>query len=64
MLASKLDYTIFFRQLSEIPDSIEPLKASFYAGSMRSSMANGTVGLSAGASCCRAKAMWMALQRR
>ena len=33
MLASKLDYTIFFRQLSEIPDSIEPLKASFYAGS-------------------------------
>ena len=33
MLASKLDYTIFFRQLSEIPDSIEPLKASFYSGS-------------------------------
>ena len=33
MLASKLDYTIFFRQLSEIPTTIEPLKASFYAGS-------------------------------
>jgi uncharacterized protein YdiU (UPF0061 family) len=33
MLASKLDYTIFFRQLSEIPATIEPLKASFYAGS-------------------------------
>ena len=33
MLASKLDYTIFFRHLSEIPETIEPLKASFYAGS-------------------------------
>ena len=33
MLASKLDYTIFFRQLSEIPTTIEPLKASFYVGS-------------------------------
>ena len=33
MLASKLDYTVFFRQLSAIPETIEPLKASFYAGS-------------------------------
>ena len=33
MLASKLDYTVFFRQLSAIPETIEALKASFYAGS-------------------------------
>ena len=33
MLASKLDYTVFFRQLSAIPETVEPLKASFYAGS-------------------------------
>ena len=33
MLASKLDYTIFFRRLSDIPDHIKPLHGSFYAGS-------------------------------
>ena len=33
MLASKLDYTVCFRQLSAIPETIEALKASFYAAS-------------------------------
>ena len=33
MLASKLDYTIFFRRLSDIPDHIKPLHGSFYADS-------------------------------
>ncbi len=33
MLQSRVDYTIFFRELSEIPDTIEPLKKSFYSHS-------------------------------
>ncbi|WP_271274112.1 protein adenylyltransferase SelO [Aliamphritea hakodatensis] len=32
MLETAVDYTIFFRELSEIPDDIEPLKKSFYRG--------------------------------
>ena len=32
MLETSVDYTIFFRQLSGIPDDIEPLKKSFYRG--------------------------------
>ncbi|MBD3671727.1 MAG: YdiU family protein [Gammaproteobacteria bacterium] len=31
MLQTKVDYTIFFRELSSIPEDIEPLKRSFYA---------------------------------
>lgn len=31
MLETHIDYTIFFRQLSFIPDEIEPLKKSFYS---------------------------------
>ena len=30
MTASEVDYTIFFRELSHIPDDVEPLKKSFY----------------------------------
>jgi len=30
MMETTVDYTIFFRELSSIPDSIEPLKQSFY----------------------------------
>jgi uncharacterized protein YdiU (UPF0061 family) len=30
MLSSKVDYTIFFRELSQIPDDISALKKSFY----------------------------------
>jgi len=30
MLQTSVDYTIFFRELSSIPDDIEPLKKSFY----------------------------------
>ena len=33
MLSSKLDYTIFFRRLSDIPDDIDALKESFYSES-------------------------------
>ncbi|MEB3244102.1 MAG: protein adenylyltransferase SelO family protein [Cyanobacteriota bacterium] len=33
MLRSKLDTTIFFRRLSELPDQLAPLKESFYAPS-------------------------------
>ena len=64
MLASKLDYTIFFRQLSEIPDSIEPLKASFYAGSTQELDGKWASGCSAGANCSKAKAISKVLQRR
>ncbi|MFI9654993.1 protein adenylyltransferase SelO family protein [Guyparkeria sp. GHLCS8-2] len=32
MTTTPVDYTLFFRELSAIPDSIEPLKKSFYAG--------------------------------
>lgn len=31
MTTTPVDYTIFFRELSGVPDSIEPLKKSFYA---------------------------------
>lgn len=34
MVQTSVDYTLFFRQLSMIPDDIEPLKKSFYKGSM------------------------------
>lgn len=30
MVQTPVDYTIFFRELSQIPDSIDPLKKSFY----------------------------------
>jgi uncharacterized protein YdiU (UPF0061 family) len=30
MLQTSVDYTLFFRELSEIPENIEPLKKSFY----------------------------------
>jgi uncharacterized protein YdiU (UPF0061 family) len=33
MVQTPVDYTIFFRELSSIPDDIEPLKKSFYSGS-------------------------------
>ncbi len=33
MLQTSVDYTIFFRELSLIPDDIEPLKKSFYSNS-------------------------------
>ncbi len=36
MLSTSVDYTIFFRELSNIPDSIEPLKKSFYASELSS----------------------------
>ena len=34
MMQTSVDYTIFFRELSEIPEDINPLKKSFYKGSM------------------------------
>ena len=34
MVQTSVDYTLFFRQLSMIPDDINPLKKSFYKGSM------------------------------
>jgi uncharacterized protein YdiU (UPF0061 family) len=30
MMQTSVDYTIFFRELSSVPDNIEPLKKSFY----------------------------------
>lgn len=36
MLQTPVDYTIFFRELSEIPDNIGPLKKSFYINSNHS----------------------------
>ncbi len=33
MMQTSVDYTIFFRELSAIPDDIAPLKRSFYRGS-------------------------------
>ena len=35
MVLSKADYTIFFRRLSEIPEQLSPLKASFYLPSSK-----------------------------
>jgi uncharacterized protein YdiU (UPF0061 family) len=35
MVLSKADYTIFFRRLSEIPEQLSPLKASFYLSSSK-----------------------------
>jgi uncharacterized protein YdiU (UPF0061 family) len=32
MMQTPVDYTIFFRELSSLPDDIEPLKKSFYKG--------------------------------
>ena len=34
MVQTPIDYTIFFRELSMVPDNIEPLKTSFYKHSM------------------------------
>jgi len=34
MLQTSIDYTIFFRQLSTIPEDIDPLKKSFYQNAM------------------------------
>lgn len=36
MVQTPVDYTMFFRELSSIPDDIEPLKKSFYNGSSNS----------------------------
>ncbi|MDG4866437.1 protein adenylyltransferase SelO family protein [Guyparkeria sp. 1SP6A2] len=36
MTTTPVDYTLFFRELSHVPDSIEPLKRSFYADLERS----------------------------
>jgi uncharacterized protein YdiU (UPF0061 family) len=36
MTQTPVDYTIFFRELSTIPDDIEPLKKSFYKNSKHS----------------------------
>ncbi len=33
MMQTSVDYTIFFRELSAIPDNIDPLKKSFYSNS-------------------------------
>ena len=33
MIQTSVDYTIFFRELSAIPDNIDPLKKSFYSNS-------------------------------
>ena len=38
MLESSVDYTIFFRELSQIPEDITPLKKSFYRGSISNEM--------------------------
>jgi uncharacterized protein YdiU (UPF0061 family) len=35
MVLSKADYTIFFRRLSEIPEQLSALKASFYLPSSK-----------------------------
>lgn len=32
MMQTTVDYTVFFRELSHLPDDIEPLKKSFYKG--------------------------------
>ncbi|WP_404362665.1 YdiU family protein [Marinobacter sp.] len=32
MMQTTVDYTIFFRELSSVPDNIEPLRKSFYKG--------------------------------
>lgn len=32
MLGTSVDYTIFFRELSAVPDGVEPLRRSFYGG--------------------------------
>ncbi|SFR44762.1 Uncharacterized conserved protein YdiU, UPF0061 family [Marinobacter daqiaonensis] len=32
MMQTRVDYTMFFRELSSVPDDIEPLKKSFYKG--------------------------------
>ena len=32
MHKTRVDYTIFFRELSELPEGLEPLRASFYPG--------------------------------
>ncbi|MEH6345957.1 MAG: protein adenylyltransferase SelO family protein [Bermanella sp.] len=40
MMQTPVDYTIFFRELSSIPDDITPLKKSFYSGLYSSSYKN------------------------
>jgi len=44
MIQTSVDYTIFFRELSDIPDNIDPLKKSFYSNS-NSSANSGVKGL-------------------
>ena len=39
MVQTPVDYTIFFRELSGVPDDIDPLKKSFYMG-LKSAMAS------------------------
>lgn len=41
MVQTPVDYTIFFRELSSLPDTIEPLKKSFYKGSAHAANAAG-----------------------
>jgi len=38
MVQTSVDYTLFFRELSEIPEDIEPLKKSFYKDSTHDEM--------------------------
>ncbi|MEM7561873.1 MAG: protein adenylyltransferase SelO family protein [Pseudomonadota bacterium] len=42
MMETSVDYTLFFRELSAIPDDINPLRKSFYGGSKASSVSNAT----------------------
>lgn len=42
MMQTPVDYTIFFRELSSIPDDIKPLKKSFYNGSANTSNTSST----------------------
>lgn len=35
MVETPVDYTIFFRELSDIPDDLEPLRKSFYSEALR-----------------------------
>jgi uncharacterized protein YdiU (UPF0061 family) len=37
MMQTPVDYTIFFRELSSVPDDIDPLKKSFYDNAARDS---------------------------
>ena len=49
MIETKVDYTIFFRELSNIPNEISQLEKSFYGDlKMKISYQDGTIGLKFG----------------